>query len=725
MLLLIAAITPAAVEAGGVAPSPHSLPGYAYISPAPGTAQHLSQTNIIVRPGGSLRTTSFDPATTIAVTASRSGPHTGTVRISDDGETIIFKPDRGYLPGETVTCTIAPGLRVQGRSPLPRADFTFRVVGLEPEPAAGLLPGLESERPDVAVTTPYGSTRPLPRIAPALGVAPSPAAPRAGIAAGSAPPLSTRVEGSTAPGDLFLSDFRFGDSSYRSHLMIVRNDGSIVFERELAGQGFDFKVQPDGRLTYFDAVRGTHYALNESYAVVDSFRCGNGYPTDIHDLRLLENGHALLMSYDARHVDMSQVVVGGQTDAVVSGLIIQELDRAKDVVFQWRSWDHFRVTDTTHRSLTGPTLDYVHGNAVEREPDGDLLISSRHMDEITKIDRETGALIWRLGGTNNEFRFVNDPDGFSHQHAVRRLPNGHIILFDNGNFHTPQYSRAVEYALDERAKIATLVWEYRHTPDLYGGALGYVQRLENGNTLVSWGASPTTVTEVSPDGRTVFEGQLPPPLFSYRVTRHEWPAARTARVTLEPRVLGAASRGRWVTATIDPVGFNPEDVDVTQIRLADDLAPDPRWAERGDGDLDGSDDLRVRFERDALLTKLHPGPTEVEVGGRLVTGGRFRARASVRVTGSTAGAPSPPRVVSAPGTLPAQLRFSGGAPTYFLEAFDVRGRLVRRWRAAPDEAGNVTWDGRGRTGAPAAAGIYFVREAGNSAARAARVVIAR
>ena len=37
-----------------------------------------------------------------------------------------------------------------------------------------------------------------------------------------------------------------------------------------------------------------------------------------------------------------------------------------------------------------------------------LMISSRHLNEITKISRTTGDIIWRFGGKNNQFTFVND-----------------------------------------------------------------------------------------------------------------------------------------------------------------------------------------------------------------------------------------------------------------------------------------------------------------------------
>src|SRR5262245_47329771 len=154
------------------------------------------------------------------------------------------------------------------------------------------------------------------------------------------------------------------------------------------------------------------------------------------------------MSYDPQIVDMSALTKGGRSDAIVIGLIIQELDQEKNVVFQWRSWDHFQITDVMSHSLNSSVVDYVHGNSIDVDSDCNLIISCRHMNEVTKISRASGEIIWRLGGRNNQFA-IDDPIRFSHQHDVRRLPNGNLTLFDNGNFRLPLFSRAVEYAIDE------------------------------------------------------------------------------------------------------------------------------------------------------------------------------------------------------------------------------------------------------------------------------------
>jgi hypothetical protein len=164
-------------------------------------------------------------------------------------------------------------------------------------------------------------------------------------------------------------------------------------------------------------------------------------------------------------------------------------------------------------------IDYIHGNSIEVDRDGNIFISSRHLDEITKINSETGNIIWRMGGKQNMFDFGNDTAKFSHQHDARRLDNNHIMLYDNGVFHTPPYSRAVEYEVYEDEFKLVKKWEFRRTPSIYSFAMGNAQRLPNGNTIIGWGMHTKTSSEVSPNGNLRYEISLPNGIYSYRVFR--------------------------------------------------------------------------------------------------------------------------------------------------------------------------------------------------------------
>jgi len=262
--------------------------------------------------------------------------------------------------------------------------------------------------------------------------------------------------------------------------------------------------------------------MNSNYEIVDSFSCGNGFETDIHELILLPNGSSFILGLDPQIIDMSLIVKDGKVDAKVIGFVIQKLDQNKNVVFQWRSLDYIDVLDASNSvNLTAQVIDYIHSNAIYVEEDGSLLLCSRNLDEITKISLESGEIIWRLGGKANEFSFINEAYEISHQHDIRRLPNGNITIFDNGNTRVPQFSRVVEYELDEDNKVATLVWEYRNTPDYYTSAMGSARRLSNGNTLIIW-SRLGLITEVKPDGSKALELKLPQDIFSYRVLRSDW-----------------------------------------------------------------------------------------------------------------------------------------------------------------------------------------------------------
>ncbi len=111
--------------------------------------------------------------------------------------------------------------------------------------------------------------------------------------------------------------------------------------------------------------------------------------------------------------------------------------------------------------------------------------------------------MWQFGGRRNQFAIRDDPLGsFSGQYSAHVLPNGHLLIYDNGLRRRPRIPRAVEYALDVPRRVATLVWEYTPEPALSANALGSVQRLSNGNTLVGFG-SAGQIEEVDPRGKTV------------------------------------------------------------------------------------------------------------------------------------------------------------------------------------------------------------------------------
>jgi hypothetical protein len=345
------------------------------------------------------------------------------------------------------------------------------------------------------------------------------------------PPLiRVTVNTTPTPGAIFLSNFGWGYGEADPHLLILNNDGSIIQKKYLPHtSGTGFRMQTNGTLSYYSESEQKYYILDSNLNTIKTVAATNGYQTDNHELLYLPNGNYILIALTHRQQDMSPVTPGGSELATIVGNIIQEYDENGNLIFEWLTDHHFKITDVTHVDLTTDRIDYCHANAVDVDHDGNLLLSSRHLDEITKINRTTGEIIWRWGGKNNQFTFINDTLGFSHQHSIRVTPNGNYILFDNGNYHTPPVSRVCEYTIDTAAMTATLVREYRHSPDLYSLAMGSVQYLDNGNWLIGWGSnSSVAVTEVTPSGETVLEMSMTNGDVSYRAYKFPWQKPLTA-----------------------------------------------------------------------------------------------------------------------------------------------------------------------------------------------------
>jgi hypothetical protein len=383
------------------------------------------------------------------------------------------------------------------------------------------------------------------------------------------PTITVNVKNEPSNGYLFIAPYQVIPRS--GYLTIIDNNAiPIYYVRKPNSSQTDFKVQQNGLLTWGDLFTRYFYTMDSSYTVIDSLSTGNGYETDVHDLQMMSNGHWLLLAYDPQPVRMDTIVPGGDPSAIVIGLIVQELDVNKNVVFQWRSWDHFQITDATEDiNLTQHTIDYVHGNAIELDYDGNILISSRHLDEITKINKQTGEIIWRWGGLkskNSQFMFVNDPITFSHQHDIRRLPNGNVTLFDNGNLHNQTISRAREYILDESGMTAELVWAHSLEPPSFIVASGNVQTLPENNKIIGWGGwfaqGDEAISEVHNDGSVALEILLDEEFGNYRAFKFPW---RTNLFVTNPDSIffESVSVGDSAIISVDLINNSANPVDIT------------------------------------------------------------------------------------------------------------------------------------------------------------------
>ena len=318
---------------------------------------------------------------------------------------------------------------------------------------------------------------------------------------------------------------------------IVDNDGRVIwFSPVTNGQvAADFRVQSYrgkpvltwGQQSNFGKLAGgtsVNYIADDTYHVIATVKAGSGLNADAHEFLLTPQGTALITIYDVVTADLSSV--GGSTNAQVWEGSIQEIDVSTGkVVFEWHSLGKVAFDESYWPLPDSSTAawDYIHINGIALDDDGNLLLSARHTSTVYKLDRHSGAVIWRLGGKNSDFRF-GPGAAFSFQHdPVIAGPNT-LRLFDNEVNPKPVllWSRVIWLKLDPTAKTATLIRSLDHPDHLSVLSQGSAQALDNGNTFVGWG-EPAHFSEFDSNGRMIFDATLPKGYDTYRAYRFRWP----------------------------------------------------------------------------------------------------------------------------------------------------------------------------------------------------------
>jgi arylsulfotransferase ASST len=342
--------------------------------------------------------------------------------------------------------------------------------------------------------------------------------------------LALTVTGANGPG-LILTGVTIDSVGYA---VAFDRAGEIRWYRPFAlhpGESVDeTKQQPNGNFTAFvgatfgwQPTYGRYYEFRPDGAIIKDYAATAPYYTDNHELLIAggDQPNVLMFGYDIRRMDLT--AIGGGSNVQLAGHTLLRQTPEGAVRFLWSAWDNFSLQDWQELPANVSTVtntDFDHPNSIDVDGSGNYVISFRDLDEVTNIDAVTGRMNWRFGGRNNQFTLVGDPlGGFAGQHSVRVLPNGHLLIYDDGLNHGPPESRGVEYNLDVSAKTATMAWEFRHSPPLYTQFVGSVQRWQDGATLVGFGGVGVA-TLVGSDGSVVWEGTLAAngsPLAVYRL----------------------------------------------------------------------------------------------------------------------------------------------------------------------------------------------------------------
>ncbi|WP_180967342.1 arylsulfotransferase family protein [Zhihengliuella halotolerans] len=327
--------------------------------------------------------------------------------------------------------------------------------------------------------------------------------------------------------------------------VIVAADGQLVWMRAVDGDEpgnnlFDLRVQEylgEPVLTMYEGTNergrgnGEVLILDETYTEIARVTTGGSLPpghADFHDTAITGDGTMLIAAYEPVPADLSSV--GGPADAYAEDAVIQEIDIATgEVRFEWSALDHVPVAETmvdfqekkaeleeeaeeaekdeefNELGTEEKPFDYFHINSVTEDGDGALLVSARHTNAVYKLDRDTGRVVWTLGGSASDFELGEGAE-FTWQHDAQRSADGTLTLLDNHahGADDDESSRGLRLALDESAMTAEVVTEYLPPEERIAGSQANAQELPGGNMLIGWGQKPF-YSEYTRDGEILYD----------------------------------------------------------------------------------------------------------------------------------------------------------------------------------------------------------------------------
>ena len=297
-----------------------------------------------------------------------------------------------------------------------------------------------------------------------------------------------------------------GSERSQSWFVMVDAMGDIVWYMEANGGAAAWTRLGDGRFVLQDANGGLTAVTPDGVPTavlaqeVMPASTGPGAGTRIHHDVVANSDHSVLYLARTEHVVDDTTWVGEQ---------IREWTPSTGAdVLKWDARDFLDPkTDRGPRSQPG---DWVHANALNVTPSGNVLVSLHYLDQVISIPRDFSGIEWRLGGPGSTFEVPADAR-FSGQHTAAEVGPSRVLMFDNGFAREggELFSRALELELDSDARSARVAWEFRPQPDNFARIISSARRLPNGNTLVGFGTSagqmetstgPVEVYEVTPAG---------------------------------------------------------------------------------------------------------------------------------------------------------------------------------------------------------------------------------
>ena len=220
-----------------------------------------------------------------------------------------------------------------------------------------------------------------------------------------------------------------------------------------------------------------------------------------HDLQRLENGNTVFLRRTFVPAEYKKNITDAAKRSMrVRGDSIIEINKDGETVWEWHAHEHLDLNScgrrvcremNTEDSMANKDRDWTHANTITIIPEnkwydngdsrfkpGNLIFLPRNWWTVLIIDKDSGRPVWEYGG---DYR-----GGISGGHEASMIPKGlpgagNIIVLDNGaKVHVGE-----SFILEVNPLTKEEEWIFDIGKEFWTGTRGSVQRLPNGNTLIT------------------------------------------------------------------------------------------------------------------------------------------------------------------------------------------------------------------------------------------------
>jgi hypothetical protein len=364
--------------------------------------------------------------------------------------------------------------------------------------------------------------------------------------------------GAPTPGYYLLGNFLAAGPSAGYAMILDGNGVPVWYHLNPTGGVTDVDDLVPGSVSYFATAGGPLRVVRISPLLVTT-AAPDGAPVDFHELRVLSNGDYLIVSSPLETgADLTGLslptpsggrIPGGPGMDILACNLVEFDPKTGVIAWTWKATDHLDPAKVSVEPILGSSpgdagavfaYDTFHCNSIDVDPaSGNLLVSARQANSIFYLEKPSGRILWKMGGTKStldDATYIAVSDPFFGQHDARLQPawstcrGGRISLFDDETY-GPKMARAmlfdVAFAADGgcAAEPARATVAFQHEGVTTSEAEGSFRISTDGSRVIGWGLAPDFVlTELDESGQVLLQVKslaraAGPTLASYRAIK--------------------------------------------------------------------------------------------------------------------------------------------------------------------------------------------------------------